>query len=146
MHYLAVRSDLRGQGWGARILADALPEGEVAARAHGHDGYLGALLEVESVDGPPPDADREQRVRRHRFYRRLGALDVGAVYPRPPFTPPDMPDFDLLLVPGPAFDGNIDDALRRRLIYSLAVEAYNTPPDEPWLVDALRRYEAPGRP
>jgi hypothetical protein len=51
-----------------------------------------------------------------------------------------MPDWDLLLVPGAAWDGSIDDALRYRLLRSLMVEAYHTPEDAPWFVDALRKY------
>lgn len=140
VHYFAVRDDLRGQGWGARMLAAALPYGEAAAQAHGHPGCLGALLEVETVEGPPPDADREQRVRRQRFYRRLGALDTGAHFPRWPWAPADMPDFDLLLIPGSGWNGKIDDSLRHRLIHSLLVEGYATAEDEPWLVAALAPY------
>ena len=144
VHYFAVRADLRGQGWGARILNATLPQGEDAARRHGQDGCLGALLEVETVDGPPPNADRTQRVQRQRFYRRLGAVATGALFPRWPWAPPEMPDFDLLLVPGRAWDGRIDDALRREVVGSLLVEGYGVPEGDPWLLAALRSYGGPG--
>lgn len=140
VHYFAVRDDLRGQGWGARILNAALPYGEEAAHSHGHAGCIGALLEVETVDGPPPDADREQRMRRQRFYERLGALSTGAQFPRWPWAPPEMPDYDLLLIPGSAWDGKIDAVLRRDLIRSLLVEGYGVPEDAPWLVAALEQH------
>ncbi len=140
IRYFAVRANLRGQGWGERILTAALPQGEAAALQHGHGGMLGAVLEVETVDGPPPDADREQRVRRQRFYRRLGALDTGARFPRLPWAPPEMPDFDLLLIPGSGWDGQIDDALRWHVVRSLMVEGYDVAEDEPWLAAALQQY------
>ena len=139
-HYFAVRADIRGQGWGGRILTAALPHGEEAAHRHGHDGCLGALIEAEVLDSPPADADREQRARRQAFYRRNGALLTGTRYPRPPWAPPAMPDWDLLFVPGAAWDGRIDDAFRYRILRSLMVEAYHTPKDAQWFIDVLRQY------
>ncbi len=141
VHYFAVRADLRGQGWGSRILAASLQDGERAAQHANHAGCLGTLLEVEAVEGPPDDADGELRRRRQAFYRRQGALVSGAKYPRPPWSPPEMPDWDLLFIPGSAWDGRIDGALRYRLIRSLMVEGYNTPEDADWLVAALEPHQ-----
>lgn len=137
IHYFAVRADLRSQGWGARILSACLPAGEAAAQAAGHAGCIGTLLEVEAIDGPPSDADRQQRARRQAFYQRHGAHISGARCPRPPWAPSEMPDFELMFIPMAAWDGRLDDALRYRLIHSLMVEAYATPADAPWLRAAL---------
>ncbi len=137
VHYLAVRADLRSQGWGSRILTVALPLAEDAARAAGHTGCLGGLLEVEAVDSPPPDADRRERIRRHEFYARHGALATAVVLPRPPWAPPEMPDWDLLFIPLSAWQGRIDAALRRTLLRALMVESYGFPEDAPWLAAAL---------
>jgi ribosomal protein S18 acetylase RimI-like enzyme len=145
VHYLAVRPDLRGQRWGGRLLSAALPYGEEAARRHGHGGSLGTLLEIEAVDGPPPGADREQRVRRQRFYQALGALLTGPRYPRPPWAPPEMPDFDIVFIPGSAWDGRVDEALLHRFLRAVAVEGYQVPPDAPWLLAALQQL-APSEP
>ena len=140
IHYFAVRADLRGKGWGSRILTASLPHGEKAAREHGHDGAAGTLLEAEAIAGLPDGAVRRMRVRRQEFYRRHGALVTGAIYPRPPEAPADMPDFDLLFIPGHAWDGRLDKAFRRRLVRSLAVEGYGVPEDAPWLLAELARY------
>jgi hypothetical protein len=53
-----------------------------------------------------------------------------------------MPDWDLLFIPGAGWDGRIDDNLRHRLLRALLVEGYETPEDEPWVVDALRQYKS----
>jgi GNAT superfamily N-acetyltransferase len=139
IHYFAVRQDLRSMGWGARILAEVAPQGEDEARRHGHEASIGVALEVEAVDGPPEDADREQRVRRHAFYERNGAIFVVR-YPRPSSALPEMPDYDLLLIPESGWNGRLDDALRYRMIQAVAVEGYDTPEDAPWLVEGLKQY------
>jgi GNAT superfamily N-acetyltransferase len=140
IHYFAVRTDLRAQGWGSRILTASLPIGEDAAAQHGHDGCTGTLLEAVAVGGQPPGATRGMAVRRQEFYRRHGAIVTGAQYPRPPDAPPDMPDYDLLFVPGRAWDGRLDNAFRRRLVRSLTVEGYGVPEAAAWLQAALARY------
>jgi ribosomal protein S18 acetylase RimI-like enzyme len=141
VHYLAVRAELRSQGWGARLLSLALPEGEVAARQHGHAGSVGTLVQVENVDGPPRDANRAQRLRRQAFYQRNGAIQLGALSARWPWAPPEMPDYDMVLIPGSAWGGEVDDRLRYRLGLALMVEAYSVPPDAAWLVEQLARYK-----
>lgn len=140
IRYFAVRADLRGQGWGSRILAASLPRGEDAALQHGHDGCTGALIEVVAIAGLPPGAARQMSIRRQEFYRRHGAIATGAQYPRPPDAPAEMPDFDLLFVPGRAWDGRLDNAFRRSLVRSLVVEGYEAPESAAWLQAALARY------
>jgi GNAT superfamily N-acetyltransferase len=139
--YLAIRPDLHGQGWGSRILEESLRAGEAAARARGHPGCIGALLEVEAIDGAPGSAEREERVRRQAFYRRHGALMTGAACPRFPWAPPEMPHFDLMFIPMSAWDGRVTNALRHNLIRSLMVEAYAVPQDAPWLLAALAPFD-----
>lgn len=140
IRYFAVRADLRGRGWGSAMLTADLPMGEDAAVQHGHDGCTGALIEAVAVAGLPPGDTQRLAVRRQEFYRRHGAIVTGAQYPRPPDAPPEMPDFDLLFVPGRAWDGRLDTAFRRRLVRSLVVEGYGVPEDAAWLQAALARY------
>ncbi len=137
IHYLAVRPELRSQGWGTYLLTSSMRSGEEAARRSSRDGCIGAAMEVEAVDGPPVDADREQRVRRHVFYRRQGALPTGVLVPRPPWAPPEMPDWDVLVIPMSAWQGRIDAAFCRTLLRSVLVEGYGFSEDAPWLAAAL---------
>ena len=140
IRYFAVRAGLRGQGWGSRILAASLPYGEDAAVQHGHEGCTGTLLEAVAFAGLPPGPARDMGIRRQEFYRRHGAIVTGAQYPRPPDASPDMPDFDLLFIPGRAWDGRLDSAFRRGLVRALTVEGYAVPEDAAWLQAALAQY------
>lgn len=139
LHYLAVAVSRRGQGLGSRLLAAVLPLGDEFAAAAGNVGCLGTLIEVEQVAAPPPDADRAQRRQRIAFYRRHGALDVGVAVPRPPWAPPEMPDWDILLIPGRGWDGRPERAAAHSLCRSLMVEGYHIAPDAPWLTDYLAK-------
>lgn len=140
IRYFAVRADLRGQGWGSRILLASLPFGEDAALQYGQGGCTGTLLEAEAYAGLPPGPARDMAIRRQEFYRRHGAIVTGAQYPRPPDAPPEMPDFDLLFIPGRGWDGRLDNAFRRDLVSALTVEGYAVPEDAGWLQAALTRY------
>lgn len=135
--YLAVAASCRGGGLGSRLLTAMLPLGDEFAAAAGKTGCLGTLIEVEQVAAPPPNADRTQRRQRIAFYRRHGALDAGVTVPRPPWAPPEMPDWDILLIPGRGWDGRPDRAGARSLCRSLMVEGYHIAPDAPWLADYL---------
>ena len=137
--YLAVAASRRGQGLGSRLLSALLPLGEDFAAAAGKTGCLGTLIEVEQVAAPPPDADRTQRRQRIAFYRRHGALDAGVAVPRLPWAPPDMPDWDILLIPGRGWAGRPDRSAARSLCRSLMVEGYHIAPDAPWLTDYLAK-------
>ncbi len=135
--YLAVAASRRGQGLGSRLLAAVLPLGEDLAVAAGKTGCRATLIEVEQVAAPPPDADRTQRRQRIAFYRRHGALDAGVAVPRLPWALPEMPDWDILLIPGRGWEGRPDRAAARSLCRSLMVEGYHIAPDAPWLTDYL---------
>jgi GNAT superfamily N-acetyltransferase len=137
LHYLAVERGRRNSGFGSALLKDILPLGEEMAHAAGWPGCIGTLIEVEQVDSPPSAADRAQRQRRIAFYERHGAQLAGFRVPRPPWAPPEMPDWEAMLIPGLAWDGRLDGAVRRHLCRSLMVEGYGRSPDEPWLVSYL---------
>ncbi len=142
IRYFAVREDLRGQGWGSRILAAALAAGQEDAVRAGRSGNRGTLLEAEAIDGGLSGPVRTLRMRRQAFYRRHGALVTGALTPRWPDAPAAMPDFDLLFIPARGWEGAIDGGFRRDIVRSLMVEGYGVPEDAPWLVAALDRYGA----
>ena len=67
--YFAVREELRGKGYGQRILTSVLDEYR--------EGQKTFVIDIESpmqADAPNP----EQRKRRHAFYLRNGLKDTGA--------------------------------------------------------------------
>jgi len=140
IRYFAVRADLRGQGWGSRILAAALAAGQEEAVRAGRSGDRGTVLEAEAIESGLSDRERTMRLRRQSFYRRHGAVVTGAQTPRWPDAPAAMPDFDLLFIPGRAWEGAVDGGFRRDIVCSLMVEGYGVSEDAPWLAAALDRY------
>jgi GNAT superfamily N-acetyltransferase len=136
--YLAVDAAQRGQGAGSTLLTHMLQMGEAQARAVGRTGCRGMILEVETPD-VPPEATRAMRARRVAFYRRFGALNIGVPVPRPPWVPPEQPDWDIMFIPGTAWSGKLDILTRRELSRALMVEGYEIPPDVPWLLAELNR-------
>ena len=149
LKYLAVDPARRSQGSGARLLHAVAAAGETIAQAAGKNGCRGVLIEIEIPDSPPSDADRSLRTRRIAFYERHGALITGVPYPRPPWAPPEQPDFELMLLPGSAWTGGawaggvlpgvLDAATRRGLGRALMVEGYGADPDAAWLAEYLDR-------
>jgi GNAT superfamily N-acetyltransferase len=144
LKYLAVDPTRRNQGSGATVLHAAAAAGETIAHAAGRNGCRGVLIEVEIPDSSPPDANRSLRTRRIAFYERHGALITGVPYPRPPWAPPEQPDFELMLLPGSAWTGGagpgvLDGATRRGLGRSLMVEGYGADPDAAWFAGYLDR-------
>ena len=139
LKYLAVDPARRNQGSGARLLDAVAATGETIAHAAGRNGCRGVLIEIEIPDSPPPDADRSLRARRIAFYERHGALITGVPYPRPPWAPPEQPDFELMLLPGSAWTGVLDGTTRRDLGRALMVEGYGADPDAAWFAEYLDR-------
>lgn len=137
LHYFAVTPSLRSQGLGSQVLGATLAAGEAVARQAGHRGCRGTLVEVETVDGPPANADRRARERRHAFYERHRAIRTGLRYPRPPDAPPHMPEWDLLLIPGAAWEGSLDRPVRHDIVRAVCIEGYQMLPDTPYLIDYL---------
>jgi len=130
---MAVARTHRNAGLGSGLLQTMARLGETVALTAGHGGCRGTLLEVELVDGPPPDADRTLRRRRATFYLRHGALRTGATVPRPPRAQPEMPEWEIMLLPGAAWSGVIDAATRHDLVRALMVEGYGLDPSAGWL-------------
>ena len=119
LKYLAVDPTRRNQGAGARLLHAVAAAGETIAQAAGRNGCRGVLIEIEIPDSPPPDADRSLRTAASPSTSGNGALITGVPYPRPPWAPPEQPDFELMLLPGSAWAGGAlpgvldgDDAAR----------------------------------
>jgi GNAT superfamily N-acetyltransferase len=137
LKYLAIDPTRRSQGLGAILLRAAAAAGEAIAQAAGRDGCVGTLLEVETPDSPPAEADRRLRRRRIAFYERHGALRTGIPFPRPPWAPAEQPDWEVLLLPGRAWRAPLDGATRRGLGRALLVEGYRADPQAPWLVAYL---------
>ena len=84
IEYMAIAGKMRGQGLGNTLFKSVVELAEI------RDRYL--LAEVESE--VPPSADHEDRVRRKRFYRKLGCREIeGLDYIMPAVsssTPPAM--------------------------------------------------------
>ena len=137
LKYLAVDPARRSQGSGARLLHAVAAAGETIAQAAGKNGCRGVLIEIEIPNSPPSDADRSLRTRRIAFYERHGALITGVPYPRPPWAPPEQPDFELMLLPGRAWSGVLDAATRRDLGRALMVEGYGADPEAAWFAEYL---------
>lgn len=133
LRYLAIAPARRGAGAGAVLLRAARAASEKWAQAIGLPGCRGMLAEVEMVDGPPVTADLTLRQRRIAFYRRQGAVHTGVRVPRPPWSPPEMPEWEIMLLPGAAWTGSLDGAVRGDLCRALMVEGYAVPADTPWL-------------
>lgn len=144
LRYLAVAPERRGAGAGSILLDAARAAGEGWARTAGAAGCRGLLAEIEVVDGPPPAADRTLRRRRVAFYLRHGAIPTGVQVPRPPWAPPEMPRWEVMILPGAAWDGALDGRARRQLCLALMVEGYGTPATAPWLQTWLARAETTG--
>ncbi|MEJ5198506.1 MAG: GNAT family N-acetyltransferase [Anaerolineae bacterium] len=142
LKYLAVAPGRRNRGVGSLLLRDQIAAGEAIARAAGRAGCRGILLEVETPDGPPPDADRDLRRRRIAFYHRHGALSTGIPFPRPPSAPPEQPDWELMLLPGSAWRGALAGPARRELARALLVEGYRMDEQAAWLATYLWMVES----
>jgi len=137
LKYLAVDSARRNQGLGTILLRDTIAAGERIAQAAGRAGCAGVLLEVELPDSPPPTADRTLRRRRIAFYERHGALHTTVPFPRPPDTPAERPDWEVMLLPGLAWGGVLSGPTRRGLGRALLVEGYGADPQADWLAAYL---------
>ncbi|HEX5183479.1 MAG TPA: GNAT family N-acetyltransferase [Allosphingosinicella sp.] len=117
LEYMAVDSQHRNEGIGGRLFHAALA---VAAAA------TPMLLEVESERAP--SKDHTQRVKRKRFYRRLGCREIaGLGYVQPMGDGP--PPMNLLLHdPGRQ---SLDHATVLQWLISLYVEVYGRPASDP---------------
>ncbi len=82
IRYFAVRADLRGQGWGSRILA-ALAAGQEDEKVPAAAATGGPFWRLRRLR-PDCRPTWPLRLRRQGFYRRHGAIATGALTPRWP--------------------------------------------------------------
>ena len=88
LEYMAVARDLRGLGLGQQLFRQAAAFGPTANRT--------VIIEVDSEKSPSPD--HADRVRRKRFYRRLGCRELeGLAYIMPPVSGAQPPPMDMLV-------------------------------------------------
>ncbi len=125
LEYIAVAPGRRGGGIGARIWGTLLD----GVRAEG-----GAVLfEIENPHAPGLAAgERELRLRRARFYTRLGARQLRV----PAFAVPDASDAEapplaMLLLAAPGRRAAMPAAATRALVADLYRTAYDLEPDHP---------------
>jgi GNAT superfamily N-acetyltransferase len=134
----------RSRGLGGKMLEVVTQAAEEMALTAGCPGCLGTLAEVETLDGPPSTADRHLRERRIAFYLRQGAVPTGVHFARPPWAQLEMPEWEIMLLPGHAWEGPLDGRTRRAMGYALMVEGYGVNANADWLVDHLDRIYRPG--
>jgi GNAT superfamily N-acetyltransferase len=135
LEYLAVDESVRGRGVGAALFAG------VVDALHGESRDLSLLVEVDAdIEGAP---DRDLRVRRQAFYRRLGCRRIADLDYELPLRTGGLPPPMHLFVhrrpddpPRPRAD--LAHALRR--IYA---DVYGQTPDDPRIQRMLARVTDP---
>lgn len=129
LDFFAVVEDRRGNGTGSRFL-QALIAQERAA---------GARMMLIEVDEPEVGPDREMRLRRMAFYRRLGARELVGVRHRLPPSAGEVPVEMRLMAIG--LDGPLPEpvagAIVRDVIAGIFVDLYHLPADDPLLRSVL---------
>jgi GNAT superfamily N-acetyltransferase len=132
LHYLAIARTRRGAGVGATLLNAVRAAGEDWAQAAGWSGCRGALIEVERPEDSLTAVERELRLRRIAFYLRNGAVPAGMLFDRPDWAPPEMPNWDIMILPGQAWAGSLAEASRQALASMVLAEIRaNLGPDLP---------------
>ncbi len=115
LEYLAVESTYRDGGIGGRLLRHISKAGEEISRMFGHDGCRGTLIEVERPDDSRSAAARDLCIRRIGFYLRNGAVPSGTLFEHPVWAPPEMPNWDIMILPCYAWTGSLDESSRQAL-------------------------------
>lgn len=128
LEYMAVRSELRGQGFGRLLFA------ETARTVLGPHGST-LLIEVESDHLPGPT--QAQQTRRKLFYRSLGAREIeGLSWVMPPVADTPPPPMNLFAF-APHRSTLPKDTLQRWLA-RIYVEVYGQNEDDPRLFAMTR--------
>jgi GNAT superfamily N-acetyltransferase len=122
LKYLAVASSHRDRGIGGRLLGQISKAGEEISQMFGLDGCRGTLIEVERPDDSLSVAERDLRIRRIDFYLRNGAAPSGTLFEHPVWAPPEMPNWDIMILPGYAWTGSLDEPSRQALSSSVLAE------------------------
>jgi ribosomal protein S18 acetylase RimI-like enzyme len=131
IEYMAVAPRLRDHGVGSKLFT------KTVARAVTRDGeHLPVLLEVDSereVCG-----DRDIRIRRQRFYRRLGCLRLsGLRYILPLSGEGAPPEMDLLVYPSPGMQ-QVAKATLERWLGTIYRDVYHCETRDPRIARMLR--------
>jgi len=130
--YMATKKEYRNRGMGTEFVRNvmALVEGEFP------DSHL--ILEVEN---PRYGNNKEERIKRVDFYRRLGAKELSTVeYVLPPLSGALPTDMILMILP--EYDaGRIEGALVRRLIVQIYRELYNRNEDDRYLDSFIHKID-----
>ena len=85
--YLAVAAKQRGGGIGSRLFEHAWITAQSVAALRGSE-LLGMTWEIDDPELAPDDAERQRRVRRSEFFRRLGGVPLPGAYFQPPVNGP----------------------------------------------------------
>lgn len=125
LEYMAVAENCRGKGIGEQLFRNA---------ASGADpGYL--LMEIEAEAPGAPDAD--DRIRRRRFYKRLGCRQVkGLAYRMPPVTEQTPPAMGLFVARNP-LSATVDRALLQLWLECLYTQVYGKSREDPRIGEML---------
>lgn len=142
--YIAVRPDLRGGGFGARLYQRMLQQAAEDARVFGQTA-LGAALEVEKPALAASPAERDLRQRRIQFYQRLGAFIVDGIdFIAPPLSlgASAMP-YHILFHPL-ALPGALNAEHLRQIVRTTLGFGYRLSPQNPYYRRALRSIHPEG--
>jgi len=115
LKYLGVESTYRDRGIGGRLLRHVSKAGEEISQMFGLGGCRGILIEVERPDDSLSAAERDLRIRRIGFYLQHGAVPSGKLFEHPIWAPPEMPNWDIMILPGLAWTGSLDESSRQAL-------------------------------
>jgi GNAT superfamily N-acetyltransferase len=81
--YMAIRNDMRGQGLGEWVCRQAFDELEATTRRLHHQAPICTFWETRDPRDAPNDVELQHRLRRQRFYQKLGAYTLPILYLTP---------------------------------------------------------------
>lgn len=129
LEYMAVRSDERDRGLGGRLFEESM-----AALAE-LCGHLPVLVEVDSER--EESADREMRIRRKRFYRRLGCRQLKGLDYQLPLPGEGAPPQMDLLVYHPEGPARLTSPQLREWLEALYSKVYSCSSQDPRVDEML---------
>jgi GNAT superfamily N-acetyltransferase len=149
--YMAIRRDLRGQGYGSALFQRLVERLPIDSEQLGGDraDALGACFEVErpDVDGLD-DSERRTRERRIRFYQRNGAQILREVdFVAPPLAE-DLPPvpYYLMFRPVDASRTVLTRSLQHVIVKTVLLQVYRLQPQDPEFQDALASLQTSKQP
>eukprot|EP01012_Entosiphon_sulcatum_P023615 TRINITY_DN2870_c0_g1_i1.p1 TRINITY_DN2870_c0_g1~~TRINITY_DN2870_c0_g1_i1.p1 ORF type:complete len:565 (+),score=93.17 TRINITY_DN2870_c0_g1_i1:68-1762(+) len=120
--YVAVSSHLRSLSLGSKLLKFVFADCERYYLEQGGGPALGVVLELEVLDEGESEEDNAMRLRRTRFYERLGAVLFTGPYMQPPVNGPPVP-LSLMFRPNPGVELPSPSDMRQ-LMRCMFVEKY----------------------